>query len=110
MKRIYALLAVLGLIVPYYFFVRFLDANGLNLPLFVQQLFANDIATFFAVDLIIATVVFWLFVFQESRHYPIRYWWVGILASLVVGLSFALPLFLYLRESAKTRDVTGRVI
>jgi hypothetical protein len=102
-KRLYALLAVVGLILPYYFLARFLSAHGLNLPLFMEQLFANDIATFFAVDLIIATIVFWLFAIVEMRRRPIRYGWLAIPATLLVGLSFALPLFLYLRERALER-------
>jgi hypothetical protein len=104
MKNIYALLAVLGLIGPYIFFARFLSANGLNLSLFVDQLFASDISTFFAVDLFIATVVFWVFAAVESRRRPIRFWWISIPATLLVGLSFGLPLFLYLREASVERQ------
>jgi hypothetical protein len=104
MKNIYAILAVVGTIGPYIFFARFLSANGLNLSLFVDQLFANDIATFFVVDLLIATVVFWVFATVESRRLPIRYWWISIPATLFVGLSFGLPLFLYLREVSLERQ------
>jgi hypothetical protein len=105
MKRIYAVLAILGFVGPYIFFVRFLSANGLDLSLFVEQLFANDISTFFAVDLLIAIITFWIFAAVESRRRPIKYWWICVPATLLVGLSFGLPLFLYLRESSVARQI-----
>ena len=46
MRRLYLLLAALGLVLPYYFLGQFLFQQGLNLPLLVQQLFANPISTF----------------------------------------------------------------
>ena len=98
MKNIYGGLAILGFILPYVFFIRILSENGLNLPLLIEQLMVNDISIFFAVDLVIATVVFWIFAYRESRYRPIPFWQLSILASLIVGLSCALPLFLYLRE------------
>ena len=97
-KNVYLILAILGLILPYWYFFRFLSANGLNLSPLVQQLFANDISTFFAIDLILSTVVFWIFLAGEAIRLRMKNWWLYILASLLVGLSFALPLFLYFRE------------
>ena len=98
-KNFYLLLAIFGLLVPYWFFFKFLNANGLNITLLIQQLFVNDISTFFAVDLILSTVVFWIFMVSEATQLQMKNWWLYILASLVVGLSFALPLFLYFREN-----------
>ena len=97
-KNLYLILAGFGLLVPYWFFFKFLNANGLNIALLIQQLFVNDISTFFAVDLILSTVVFWVFTVSEATRLQMKNWWFYILASLIVGLSFALPLFLYYRE------------
>jgi hypothetical protein len=97
-KNIYLVLALLGFVVPYWFFFNFLNTNGLNVALLVQQLFANDISTFFAVDLIISTIVFWIYMVAEAANLQMKNSWLYILASLAVGLSFALPLFLYFRE------------
>jgi hypothetical protein len=104
MKRLYALLAVLGFVVPYYYFARFLSTNGLNLSLIVEQLFANDISTAFAIDLFIAAIAFWVFLVHEGPRLAIRYWWLCIPATLLVGLSFSLPLFLWMREAALERQ------
>jgi len=88
----------MGLLVPYYFLFNFLGANGLNIPLLVGQLFANNISAFFAVDLIISIIVFWFYMVAEANKLQMKNWWLYLLASLAVGLSFALPLFLYFRE------------
>jgi len=93
------LLALAGLFLPYYFFGLFLIANGPNLKLLFQQLFANHISIFFAVDLVITAIVFWIFLYQEARKYRVKNWWAFIVATLVVGPSFALPLFLYFRQA-----------
>jgi len=97
-KNIYLTLAFIGLLIPYYFLFKFLGANGLDIPLLIQQLFANNISTFFAVDLIISMIVFWVYLIAEAKKLQMKNWWLYVLASLTVGLSFALPLFLYFRE------------
>ena len=98
MKKLYLLLAVIGFTLPYYFFVSFLIENGLNLQLFFSQLFANNISTFFAVDLVITAIVFWVFLYRESQRWQMENEWVYVVTTLAVGPSFALPLFLYFRK------------
>jgi hypothetical protein len=78
--------------------MSFLVEYGLNLVLLIDQLFANDISTFFAVDLIITAIVFLIFMVREAGRYQMRNWWLYIVATLAVGPSFAFPLFLYFRE------------
>jgi hypothetical protein len=103
-KTIYLIFAVLGLLLPYYFLIVFLGAHGFDFPLLIQQIFANQISTFFAVDLIISIFVFWFYLYHEAGKLKMKNWWVYVLASLTVGLSFALPLFLYFREKQLTTN------
>ena len=98
MKRMYALLCVLGFAVPYYFLVPFLLDNGLNIPLFARLLFANSISSFFGADVIVSSLVLWAFIYHETRKRAVKLWWLCIIASLTVGVSLGLPLFLLLRE------------
>ena len=106
-KHIYSFLAVIGFIGPYYFFISFLVAHGLDARLFIQQLFGTRISTFFAVDLLLSSVVFLRYLGQEAARYSMRRQWIYLIALLTVGLSFALPLFLYVREShLETRPTT----
>jgi len=98
-RYIYLALAVIGFVGPYYFFISFLVAHGFDGRLFLNQLFGSPISSFFAVDLLLASVVFVRYLGQESARHSIGYQWVFLIALLTVGLSFALPLFLYVRES-----------
>jgi hypothetical protein len=107
MRRLYAILAAIGLILPYATFGWFLSVYGFNLPLIFSQLFGNQVLLAFAVDLTISIVVFWIYLYRECRRYQIGYWWLFVLASIVIGLSFALPAFLYVREPRMARLTAG---
>jgi len=97
-KIVYLVLCVLGTLLPYSQFVPFLREHGLDLPLLLGQLFSNRIGGFFGLDVIVSTVVVWSLVYFEGRRAKMRQQWLPVLASLTVGVSLALPLFLYLRE------------
>lgn len=100
MKKLYAFAAGLGTLVPYYFIVQFVAQHGLNLNLFFEQWFATTISQMGAADLFISCFVFWGFAYIEARQLNIRHWWLCIPATLFVGLSLSLPLFLFWREQA----------
>ena len=103
-KHLYLLLCLIGTILPYSFLVPFLREHGLNLRLVVEQLFANSISSFFGVDVIVTTVCLWIFVYFEGRKLRVKHLWAPVLASLTVGVSLGLPLFLFLRESQTGHD------
>ena len=64
----YLLLCVLGVALPYWQFVPWVIANGLNMPLFVRDLFTNHISGFFAMDVLVSAVVLFVFVGIEGRR------------------------------------------
>ena len=99
MKTVYLLLAIIGAVVPYYFFIAFLTQHGLDMPLMVSDLFANPISTFFAADLLMSCVIFVVYLRREAERLRMHGGWIFVVVLLVVGLSCALPLFLYARES-----------
>ena len=92
MKSLYLVLAVVGTVVPYLFFFQFFAASGINLPAFVGGLFANGAAGGFSADLLITSLVFWLYLY-ERRESKL---WMYVLLNLTIGLSCAVPLYLYL--------------
>jgi hypothetical protein len=98
-KRLYLAWAVVGFVLPYLYFCSFLLTHGLDVGLLAEQLFANDISSFFAVDLIISALVFLVFLVRESRRLGIENWWIFVVATLAIGPSFSWPLFLYVREA-----------
>jgi hypothetical protein len=99
LRTLYLVLAVIGTVLPYSAFIPFLQEHGLDVQLFVEQLFANRISAFFGWDVIVSSVVLWLFVMVEGRRLRLRHLWVPIAGSLAVGVSLGLPLFLYMREA-----------
>ncbi|HKR60228.1 MAG TPA: DUF2834 domain-containing protein, partial [Pyrinomonadaceae bacterium] len=98
MQWLYLTLAILGTMLPLRFFVPFVIENGLNLPLFFQQLFQNNISSFFGVDVIVSSFALWVFVFSDGRRRQMRRLWVYVICNLLIGVSLALPLFLFFRE------------
>jgi hypothetical protein len=104
-KTLYLALCILGLVLPYAEFIPWALQHGLNLPLFVRELFANRIGAFFGMDVLVSAVVLLAFARIESRRVGIRHRWLVILAVLTVGVSLGLPLFLYLREQQLESDI-----
>ena len=97
-KNIFLILAILGFIAPYFFFVQVQPESALDVPALLQPLFANNFMKGIAMDLTVSVIVFWTFVFVEGSRLQMKNPWVYLLATLMVGLSFALPLFLFFRE------------
>ncbi len=106
MQSIYLALSLIGFILPYSKLIPFVAINGLDLSLFWSQLFANHISSGFAFDLLVSSVVFWIFVFREGNRLQIKFLWLYVVLSLTVGLSFALPLFLWKRSQIIAKEVS----
>lgn len=106
-KHLYLALCVLGTVLPYSQFIPFVRANGIDLPLMVEQLFANRIAAFFGLDVVVSTFVIWVLVAVDGRRQRVQHLWAPIIASVTVGVSLGLPLFLYLREMTLDRSTTA---
>src|SRR5580692_11493091 len=98
-KAIYLVLCFVGALLPYWQFLPWVVAHGLNLPLFVRELFVNRISAFFGMDVLVSAVVLITFMRVESTRIQIHRRWLPVLAVLLVGVSLALPLFLYLRKT-----------
>ena len=98
MKTLYLSLAIIGAIVPYIFFLQFIQLEGINIPLFISSLFVNGAAGGFSADLLVSSFIFWIFMFQQLRkaNNPKPYLFIAL--NLTIGLSCALPAYLYARE------------
>jgi predicted exporter len=98
LRHIYLVLCVIGALLPYSQLVPWCWQHGLDLSLFFHQLFANRIGAFFALDVIVSALVLWVFIFFEGTRIGLRHLWLPVVASIIVGVSLGLPLFLYLRQ------------
>jgi len=102
-RALYLALCVPGALLPYAFLAQFLLAPGATPAAFVQGMFANPVAAAFSVDLLVSGLVFIVFVLHEAPRLGLRRPWAYVLATVLVGLSFSLPLFLWRREQAMQR-------
>ena len=103
MKWVYLCGAIIGVALPFTFLTYFLMANGLDTSTFARLLFQNNIAMFFAMDVVVSALVLWVFIFAEGRKRRMNHLWSYVLCTLLVGVSLALPLFLFFRERNLSR-------
>ena len=102
MHGFYLAAAVVGTILPLSQFIPFLARYGLDVSAFFSQLFQNNVSSFFGLDVIVSSIVLWFFVFSEGKRRRMGNLWVYVLCNLIVGVSLALPLFLFFRERRLT--------
>jgi hypothetical protein len=98
-----------GAVVPWIFFIEFFRTAGPGAD-FIGALFVNGAAGGFSADLLISSFVFWLFAFAEARRTGMSSPWLYVVLNLLVGLSCALPLFLWSRSRRleQSGDPVGR--
>ncbi len=104
MGYFYLGLAFLGAVAPYSFMGQFLLAHGLNFDEFMLQVTGSPIASFVGTAFFIASFVNLIYIFTEGRRLKMKGLWLPLLAGILVGVSCALPLFLYLRELALAKQ------
>src|SRR5215510_3008764 len=105
-RHFYLVSCVLGLIFPCSQFVPWLLEHGLDFALFLRELFANRISAFFAIDVIVSAIVLLWFIQSEGKRLRVRFLWLPTIGTLVVGVSFGFPLFLFLRQVTLDRTTT----
>lgn len=98
MKNVYLFWTIVGAVVPVLFFSGVFHVDLVGVVGFFPALFVNGPAGGFAADLFITSFVFWTYMFkQKDGPRP----WLFIALNIGIGLSCALPAYLYVR--AKTQ-------
>jgi len=105
MKIFYGLLTILGLILPYTQLISWINVNGIDLILLVQEILQSKISLFAWLDVIMSAIVLIVFIVYEGKKQDINKLWIPIIGTLSVGVSFGLPLFLLMREIKLTKNV-----
>jgi hypothetical protein len=99
-ERALLALTIVGFLVPNTMVTIFFIDHGLDLSGYFSHWGESLPAAQLAADVSIAFLTFALWSAWEGRRTGMRTWWLPIPASLLVGLCFAVPLFLLLREQA----------
>jgi Terpene cyclase DEP1 len=97
-RHVYLILCVLGIVLPYLQLVPWLLEHGLNATLFFRELLASRISAFFAMDVIVSAIVLLCFIQSEGKRLQVRFLWLPVIGTLLVGVSLGFPLFLFLRQ------------
>lgn len=107
MKRTYWWLSIVGFVLPNIWVAKVSIETG-NLMLWFDprvtftSMFANDISSAFSVDLLFVVLVFFIWTYTETQKLKIKNLYAVWIATMLLGLAGAFPLFLYFRERAAT--------
>jgi len=99
MKKVFAILCILGIAYPYYFIFKFIEINNWewSTSLFFEQIHQNYAMSILIADLTVAATSFFIFIIYRlkvkaiSKKQFIKY----LISLFIVGFSLALPLYLY---------------
>jgi hypothetical protein len=95
-------LTVLGLVLPWWFNLQYFSAGGSVAPgAFFGAAFANALTTAITLDVYLAAIAFSLGVALDAAAGPRRWWALPL--TFLVGLSFALPGYLWWRSAPHRR-------
>ncbi len=97
---IYLLLAIAGLIVPWYFNLQFMAQGDGEFSIrdFVAEGFATSGAASLTSDLLIGASAVTLWMIVESRRLKMKGLWLYLVFTYLIAFAFACPLFLLMRE------------
>jgi len=99
LKFFYGALSVLGTILPYSQLLPWLYHYGFSLTQFFNEVSQSRMGAFAWWDVIVSIVVLIGFIVYEGKQKGMRRLWIPITATVTVGVSLGLPLFLLLRQT-----------
>ena len=94
MRKIYIILCILGIALPYYNLINYLKINNWSMDGFFSLLYENYAVSMISMDLTVAAssfLIFLIYNFRKKLIKIIRY----LIPMFLVGFSLALPLYLY---------------
>ena len=104
MIKFYAVMCVLGTVLPYSALVTWAVENGgLDIAAMLAEIAGSRMSLFAWADVLVAALVLIYFIRSEGRQVSISGLWMPIGGTCVVGVSLGLPLFLLMREKERRR-------
>jgi hypothetical protein len=97
LRHFYLLAGAFGALWPLFHLMRFFRAHGVNPAEFIAGLHTTPVTELFVADVLASALILVVFVRAESRRLGLPYGRLA-LVGLLVGVSLAMPWFLYLRQ------------
>ena len=98
MRTVFLILAIIGTILPMYYFVSWFEEFGYDLGAMVEAWNVNDATTGLVYDLTVAAVTLLIWIIYETVTTKRWLNLVAIPATFCIGVSCGLPLYLWLRS------------
>lgn len=102
LRNVWLLIAIAGAVAPWYFVIGYFSDNPISLSAFFAAAAANDVAKAVVADLLISSLAFWIYMFSRHPDGPAP--WPFILINLFIGLSCALPAYLWAAGRQSTAE------
>lgn len=99
-RILYLILTVVGLLVPLYFNLQFMEESGGSFDLneFIAASSSNAASKSLTWDLTIACIAGLSWIYFESKRLGLKFFWAYIILAFSVAYAFAFPLFLFVRQ------------
>ena len=97
MRYVLLALAIIGAIVPMYYFVSWFEEFGYDIGAMVEAWNVNDATTGLVYDLTVSAVALLVWIIWETFRNGRLWNLIAIPATFCIGVSCGLPLYLYLR-------------
>jgi hypothetical protein len=98
LKHLYLFLCALSVVLTFSQLIPFMQEHGGDMVLLFKQGFETYGAGFLTMDLLAVALVAAVFIVVEGWRLKMRKLWLPIVSIFAVGISLALPMFLYMRE------------
>lgn len=99
-KFLYLVLAAAGTVLPMSQFIPATMAGEFSVAAMFAAMFANPIIAGVSLDFTVVVVTALVFAGFETPRLKIRTAWIPLVGTFLIGASFGLPFFLYLRQRA----------
>ena len=96
---VYLGFSVLGFFIPWYYNLQFMMTGETFTPQkFIAAGMVSPLASSLTTDFMICASALFTFIIVESRRLKMKNMWIIYVSTFLIGIAFAAPLFLYLRE------------
>lgn len=102
-KYVYLALAVAGIILPMSQFIPASLAGEFTITGMFDAMFANQTIAGVSLDFTVVVFTCLFLAVTETLRLRVRLWWVALAGTFLIGASFGVPFFLFMRELSLDR-------